>query len=627
MQSRAIFMSFGATLLLATLTDVVLGNFFAKLPQMAPVILLIPIITISRTMKKYRFIITEHAVKKSSYIRLVGGVILYVIFLYIQMRIQADSDIMGLSFLSESALRGILIQLQMIISIFLVLMEEKTGFIATILLNMAGILGSTGYLLRSGTAIPLPGIISNISAVLLAVLISTYKKKMNDNIKRIEESEKKLYRMAYYDSLTGLHNKDWFVEQLGRSIYTAKRNAAMIGVVFIDIDSFKTVNDTMGYTAGDEALKLIANRLSACLRQDDAITRFGGDEYLIMVNNIKEPEALQKVCDRIKNAFKISILLQGVEYFVTASAGVAVYPIDGQDPETLIKNADISMHHAKDGGKNQCVFCSSEIKNDIIKRMKLTNDLYRALERKELYLDYQPQIKIQTQEIIGFEALLRWKNEEYGIVSPNVFIPMAEQTGLIRPIGLWVFKTACEQLKQFRNSCKRDVFMAVNLSVEQLKDSSIAEKIGNLLAETGADAGDIKIEITESVAFNEEPHILQRIKEIKSLGISIAIDDFGTGFSSFTRLKTFPIDLLKIDIDFVHGISSGSEKDMAIIKSIIQIAENLGIAVLAEGVETERQYRYLKDNGCSIVQGYYFYKPVPPDEAERILKNSEANAD
>ena len=450
---------------------------------------------------------------------------------------------------------------------------------------------------------------------------------MNDNIKRIEESEKKLYRMAYYDSLTGLHNKDWFVEQLGRSIYTAKRNAAMIGVVFIDIDSFKTVNDTMGYTAGDEALKLIANRLSACLRQDDAITRFGGDEYLIMVNNIKEPEALQKVCDRIKNAFKISILLQGVEYFVTASAGVAVYPIDGQDPETLIKNADISMHHAKDGGKNQCVFCSSEIKNDIIKRMKLTNDLYRALERKELYLDYQPQIKIQTQEIIGFEALLRWKNEEYGIVSPNVFIPMAEQTGLIRPIGLWVFKTACEQLKQFRNSCKRDVFMAVNLSVEQLKDSSIAEKIGNLLAETGADAGDIKIEITESVAFNEEPHILQRIKEIKSLGISIAIDDFGTGFSSFTRLKTFPIDLLKIDIDFVHGISSGSEKDMAIIKSIIQIAENLGIAVLAEGVETERQYRYLKDNGCSIVQGYYFYKPVPPDEAERILKNSEANAD
>lgn len=631
MQSRAIFISFGAALVLATLTDVVLGNFFAKLPQMAPVILLIPIVTISRTMKRYRFILPEQTVNKSSYIRLVGGVILYVVFLYAQMSIPSGSGIIGIDFLNESALRGILTQLQMIISIYLVLMEEKPGFIAAIILNTAGIFGSASYMIRSGTTIPLPGIISGISAVLMAVLIFSYKKRMNDNIRKInnqrknlKENERKLYQMAYYDTLTGLHNKDWFVEQLSRTIHTAKRNAALIGVMFIDIDSFKSVNDTLGHSTGDEALKLIANRISACLRQDDAITRFGGDEYLIMLNNIKKPEALQMVCDRIMDAFKSPISLQDVEYFVTASAGVAVYPVDGQDPETLIKNADIAMYLAKNRGKNQCIFCSSDIKNDTIRKMKLTNKLYRALDKNELYLHYQPQIKAQTQEIIGFEALLRWNTDEYGIVPPNVFIPMAEQTGLIRPIGLWVFKTACEQLKVLRNCCKRDISMAVNLSIEQLKDSDIAEKIGNLLAETGVDAGDIEIEITESIAFNEDPYILQRIKEIKSLGISIAIDDFGTGYSSFTRLKTFPIDLLKIDINFVHGISSGSEKDKAIIKSIIQIAKNLDIDVLAEGVETEQQYIYLRDNGCNIIQGYYFYKPMPPDEAGLILKDTDA---
>jgi EAL domain-containing protein (putative c-di-GMP-specific phosphodiesterase class I) len=247
--------------------------------------------------------------------------------------------------------------------------------------------------------------------------------------------------------------------------------------------------------------------------------------------------------------------------------------------------------------------------------------LYRALDRNELYLNYQPQISAETQEIIGFEALLRWNNKEHGLVSPNIFIPMAEQTGLIRQIGLWTIKTACEDFKSFKKCYDKDIILSINLSIEQLKDNNIAEKINKILFDTETDAKDIQIEITESIAFNEDPNILQRLKDIRNLGIKISIDDFGKGYSSFNRLKTFPIDLLKIDMDFVRGITAPSKKDRAIIKSIIQIAKNLNIEVLAEGVETKEQYTYLKYNGCDMIQGYYFYKPMPANEIESLISN------
>jgi EAL domain-containing protein (putative c-di-GMP-specific phosphodiesterase class I) len=277
------------------------------------------------------------------------------------------------------------------------------------------------------------------------------------------------------------------------------------------------------------------------------------------------------------------------------------------------------MYAAKSNGKNQCVYCSSEMKEDIIKNMKLANSLYRALDNNELLICYQPQVSTETQEIIGFEALLRWKHNEYGMVPPSVFIPIAEKTGLIKPIGLWVIKTACEQFKSFCNIENKEVRISINLSVEQLKDRNIARQISKILKDTKTDAKSIQIEITESVAFDREPYVLQRIMELKSLGISISIDDFGTGHSSISRLKAFPIDLIKIDMEFVRGISSESKKDKAIIKSIIQIAKNLGIKVMAEGVETEEQFNYLRKKKCDEIQGYYFYKPMTADEIRTIM--------
>ncbi len=347
-------------------------------------------------------------------------------------------------------------------------------------------------------------------------------------------------------------------------------------------------------------------------------------KFELMITNIKSSDELKKVTGRIVDVFDKSILVKDIEYFITASAGVAVYPVDGENSETLIKNADIAMYQAKTGGKNQCIYCSPTLKDDTITKIKLTNSLYRALDRNELYLNYQPQIRAETQEIIGFEALLRWKNNEYGLISPNIFIPMAEQTGLIRQIGLWTIKTACEHFKSFKKCYDKDISLSINLSIEQLKDNNITEKIRKVLLDTETNAKDIQIEITESIAFNEDPNILQRLIEIRNLGISISIDDFGKGYSSFNRLRTFPIDLLKIDIDFVRGITSPSKKDKAIIKSIIQIAKNLNIEVLAEGVETEEQFMYLKDNGCDMIQGYYFYKPMPANEIVSLISHPPA---
>jgi len=394
----------------------------------------------------------------------------------------------------------------------------------------------------------------------------------------------------------------------------------MIGVVFVDLDSFKTINDTMGHSIGDAVLKKISKRLSSCLREEDTLTRFGGDEFLMMVPHIENLQDLHKITDRIVKIFNQHIFVEDKEYFITASVGVAIYPIDGEDPETLIKNADIAMYSAKSKGKNQCVYCSTDIKNDTIRTLKLTNSLYRALDKNELFLVYQPQVSVTTQKIVGFEALLRWDNAEYGFIPPNVFIPMAEQTGLINPIGLWVFEKACKQLKKWIVDDGKSISLSINLSLEQLKDDLISVKIQKILNDTNTDPKNIQVEITESIAFNEDPFVLQRLKEIKDLGILIAIDDFGTGFSSFMRLKTFPIDILKIDMDFVRGISSGSQKDKSIIKGMINLAKNLDIIVLAEGVETKEQFDFLREHGCNMIQGYYFYKPMAAHDIEMMIK-------
>lgn len=527
--------------------------------------------------------------------------------------------------LESSVLRGVLIQLQILASFFLVIKDNKPGYIAAVLMNVYSLVASAIFLSRHSTA-SLPGVISYFGVLAIITLVIKHKKKtaayiqeIENNKNSIETSEKKLHFMAFYDSLTELPNRALYMNRLEQSIHLAKRNATLIGIIFINLDAFKTVNDTMGHTEGDNLLKELANRLAPCLRKEDTFARFGGDEFLLQIVNLHSVEGLNTVVQKIMNLFKKPFIIQNIEFFMSASMGVSVFPVDGEDAQVLVKNADIAMNSAKNSGKNKCVFCSPEMKNDVIKKMSLTNNLYRAMEKNELFLHFQPQVKADTNEIIGFEALLRWKNSEYGMVPPNEFIPLAEKTGLIKPIGLWIIKTVCEQCSRCRQGHKKSYRISINMSLEQLKDVNVVDQINSILTNTSTDPKNIQIEITESIAFNEDPFVLQRLNDLKNLGLSIAIDDFGTGFSSLSRLKRFPIDLLKIDIEFVRGISANSQKDMAIIKGTIQLAKNLGIQTLAEGVETEDQLKFLKEAGCDEIQGYYFYKPLPAEEIQRIL--------
>ena len=435
-------------------------------------------------------------------------------------------------------------------------------------------------------------------------------------------AEKTINFMAYYDSLTKLPNRLLFNDRVKQAIHLAKRTEKFIGIIFLDLDSFKSVNDSLGHNGGDQLIEKVAQKLSANIRKSDAVSRFGGDEFLIMLNHISEVDDVMKITEKLMNLFSTPFILNGQEMFVTASAGVALYPTDGEDTDTLVKNADIAMYHARGKGKNQYVLCSPDMKHDIQLKMKLTNGLYRALERNELVVYYQPQVSLQSEKIIGVEALLRWKHPELGMISPAVFIPLAEQTGLIDPIGEWVLRTACRQNKSWQDQGLADLRMAVNLSVVQLRNPTLMGQIEKALEDTQLDPGHLELEITESATARETNSVIDILYQMKKMGIYISIDDFGTEYSSLSRLKSLPIDRLKIDIQFVRGIEK-SYKDQAITKVIISLAKNLQLKLVAEGVENKMQLDFLKKRMCDEVQGFYYYKPMPAEEVEAILKAAQ----
>ena len=440
---------------------------------------------------------------------------------------------------------------------------------------------------------------------------------LSDTLVKVE-AEREINYMAYYDALTGLPNRALLKNRIGQSIHLAKRSEKLIGMMFIDLDSFKIINDTMGHAWGDEVLKKVSKRLTDTVRQYDTVSRFGGDEFIIMFTQVHGVDDIHKMANNVMKTFEKPFIVNNQEYFITSSAGIAVYPIDGEDSDTLIKNADLAMYASKDGGKNQYILCSSLMKEDILKKIQLTNSLYRAQERNEFVLYYQPQVSVETKEIIGVEALIRWEHPELGMISPANFIPLAEQTGLINPIGEWVLETACRQNKIWQNHGLPPIRMAVNLSVEQFKYSNLTAIVKRTLEETGLLPEYLELEITESIAIKESDYFVCILNELKMLGVSIAIDDFGTAYSSLSRLKELPIDRVKMDMQFVQGISL-NKKDESIIEVIIQMAKGLGLKVIAEGVETESQLKFLTKKLCDEVQGYYYFRPMPAEDIQAVM--------
>jgi diguanylate cyclase (GGDEF)-like protein/PAS domain S-box-containing protein len=434
-----------------------------------------------------------------------------------------------------------------------------------------------------------------------------------------KNAEDRIQYLATHDSLTGLPNRSMFSQLLNHAIQAAQRYQRQFAVLFIDLDRFKIINDTLGHEAGDQLLQEIATRLRQPLRAVDVVARLGGDEFVILIEEVSDSNQVAVVAHKILTSIIKPITLLEQECRITASIGICMYPKDAKDEQSLMKNADIAMYLAKEEGKNNCQFYSEDIQSKSIERLSIETNLRLALERNELSLHYQAKVDFKTNVITGVEALLRWKNPYLGSVTPTQFIPVAEESGLIIPIGRWVMKTACAQNAAWQKQGLPAICMAINLSLRQLTDDNLIDDIGTALNNSGMAASLLELEVTESMVMHNPARMISVLAKIKSLGVRLAIDDFGTGYSSLAQIKHFPIDTLKVDRSFIRNIPKDAE-DKAITEAIIAMGKTLSLTVVAEGVETLEQMNFLKEHSCDEMQGFYFSKPTMPEQFADLLR-------
>jgi predicted signal transduction protein with EAL and GGDEF domain len=451
-----------------------------------------------------------------------------------------------------------------------------------------------------------------------------------------KKTEDRIIQMAYYDSLTELPNRSLFHDRLKQALEQSKRYGWTLALLFLDLDNFKRINDTLEHRIGDLLLKGVADRLSCYVRSADTIARqggnalantvarLGGDEFTVLLTEIYSMRDAAKVAQRILATLSEPFRLDGHEVYMTASIGIALYPADGADINMLIKNADTAMYHAKENGRNNFQFYKESMNATALERLQLESSLRKAIERNEFVLHYQPMVDIESNCIVSTEALIRWEHPEKGIIQPMDFIPLAEETGLILSIGEWVLNTACMQNMTWQQlgNYNKPVAVSLNLSGHQFRQVNLIGIIEKVLADTHLPPDFLELEITESVIMSNADATISTLNKLKDMGVRLSIDDFGTGYSSFSYLKRFPIDNIKIDRSFIRDITASSE-DATIVKAIIAMAHELKLKVIAEGVETEEQSQLLREMGCDEMQGYLFSRPVAPERITEMLVNKE----
>lgn len=463
------------------------------------------------------------------------------------------------------------------------------------------------------------------------ILLSALLARMSWQLARSRASEteaklnyaRRVEYLAYYDGLTALPNRSLFNKLLSQAISQAQRHHRQLAVAFIDLDRFKQINDTLGHEAGDELLKQVASRLKGCLRDGDTVARLGGDEFVVLLTELAEEKYAATVAQKIITMIANPFVLLGQEFRVTASIGISTYPTDGLDEQTLTKNADIAMYQAKEDGKNQFQFYSEALNANSLERLTLESSLRHALERHEFRLEYQAKREMVHGQITGMEALLRWQHPDLGLVAPMQFIPVAEETGLIVPIGKWVLQTACLQNVAWQKQGLPRLSIAVNLTACQFGDEHLLRDVASILESTGMEASLLELEIHESLLIRDIERTLRILTQLKALGVRIAIDDFGTGYSSLASLQRFPLDTIKIDRSYIRDVGTYAA-DSSLMKAIIAMGKNLSLTVVAQGVETKEQAEFLRANACDELQGFYFNKPLSAQKSTELLRAQDS---
>lgn len=451
---------------------------------------------------------------------------------------------------------------------------------------------------------------------------SLYDISIVEDITTRVEAEQKVQYLATHDEMTNLPNRALFLQLLSQALASGKRYHRKFAVIFIDLDRFKHINDSLGHEAGDKLLINMASRFRDCLRNSDIVARLGGDEFVVLVQEISLESQVALVARNILSAAIKPMEIMGQDCRVTASLGICMYPDGAQDEQTLMKHADMAMYQAKAEGKNNYQFYSEAIVSHTIEKMALESHLRRAMENREFQLHYQAKVNIGSGSISGVEALLRWNNPELGSISPSRFIPVAEEMGLIIPLGKWVLRTACEHCIAWQKQGLAPICVSVNISPRQFSDPDLTDYIKEVLNDTGMEPALLELEVTESMIMHNMDEAITKLNEFKALGVQISIDDFGTGYSSLSQLKQFPIDTLKVDRSFIRDLPYDQE-DMAITQAIITMGKTLGLTVIAEGVETEAQQAFLKSHACDQMQGFYFSKAIPPDQIPQLFENAK----
>jgi diguanylate cyclase (GGDEF)-like protein len=437
--------------------------------------------------------------------------------------------------------------------------------------------------------------------------------------------ERRIHNLAYFDPLTGLPNRTQMYERLDKMVTSARESRTYIAVLFLDLDRFKPINDSMGHPAGDLVLKEVASRLQHCLKKQDLVSRMGGDEFTIALSNQENSDSAAntavKVGERILHSLQQPFFIEKKELFLTASLGIAIFPDDGNTVTELLKNSDMAMYHAKDDGRNNVQFFDEQMNKKAVELLEMENDLRYAIDRGELELYYQPQFAAADCSLQGVEALLRWHHKTKGMIPPNYFIPIIEDTGLIIPIGEWVLRQACSDMAKWQKNNIGVNRIAINVSARQFKQHGFIDLVKEVIEESSIKPNQLELELTESILIDNLDHTLDILTRLRAMGVRMAIDDFGTGYSSLNYLKQFPVDTLKIDQSFIQNLPDNND-DAQITRTIISMAHNLGLGVIAEGVETKEQLEFLQQVQCEEIQGYYFSKPIPAKALVNMIEKA-----